>query len=346
MSTAATVTEPSGRRSLRSRFGTSQSANGWAFVIPAVVSIGTFTLVPILMALFVSFRDWNGISPPFQSNFVGMENYQNLLLEPGVARLDFAISLRNNFYYVLGVVPFQTTLAFAIAVIVNQKFLKGKGFFRSAYYFPSITSSIAVALIFKFLFANNGAVNALLQSDITWLQDASGVIHNILGLVGIDSAPQWALDAKIMGLPLWEWMAGPSVTLFAIMILATWTTTGTLMLIFLAGLQGIPNEVEEASMVDGATPLQRFFRVTLPMMRPTLFFVVTIGVIGTWQVFDQIFAISSGGPQKTTLTPAYLVYREAFRNFGAGRAAAISFILFLIIAFFTVIQRKLLPDEA
>lgn len=333
------------RSPLRTRLGTSEKVNGPLFVAPALIGITIFTIIPIFMALAVSFRDWNGVTPPFQSEFIGFDNYRDLLFEPGVPRGDFGISLRNNFYYVLGVVPAQTSIAFVLAVIVNQKFLKGKGFFRSAYYFPSITSSIAVALIFAFLFSNDGAVNALLGTDITWLDDATGVIHAILGAIGIDSAPSFLAEREFLQLSWWEWLSGPSITMLAIMILATWTTIGTQMLIFLAGLQNIPVEVEEASAVDGATPIQRFFRITLPMMKPTLFFVLTVGIIGTWQVFDQIFAISAGGPQKTTFTPAYLVYREGFRNFSMGRATAVSFLLFIIIGVFTIIQRRLISDE-
>ncbi|CAN5461901.1 sugar ABC transporter permease [soil metagenome] len=333
------------RSPLRLRLGTSERINGALFVAPAVIGILIFTLVPIAMAFGMSFRDWNGISPPFQAEYVGLGNYRDLLTEPGVPRSDFGISLRNNLYYVIGVVPVQTSIAFVLAVIVNQRFLRGKGFFRSAYYFPSITSSIAVALIFTFLFSNNGAINALLGTDITWLADASGLIHNLLAIVGVDTAPAFLAERELLGLSWWQWLSGPSVTMFAIMILATWTTIGTQMLIFLAGLQNIPVEVEEASMVDGATGIQRFFRITLPMMKPTLFFVLTVGIIGTWQVFDQIFAISAGGPQKTTFTPAYLVYREGFRNFAMGRATAVSFLLFIIIGVFTILQRRLVSDE-
>lgn len=339
---------------IRERIGSSEALTGWAMTGPVLVGLAVFLLAPIFMALYVSFTDWNGISPPFQAELIGLDNYQDLLIESGIARLDFAIAVRNSLYYVIGVVPAQTAISFGLAVIVNQKFLKGKGFFRSAYYFPSITSSVAISLIFLFLFAQNGAVNRLLgvllpggPPEINWIFNANGVIHNALGVVGVDSAPQALMENSVMGLSLWEWVAGPSVALLAIMVLATWTTIGTLMLIFLAGLQGIPVALEEASMIDGASRLQHFFRVTLPMMRPTLFFVLTVGIIGAWQVFDQVYVISAGGPQKTTITLAYLVYREGFTNFSMGRATAVAFILFVIIAVFTLVQRRLVnPDAA
>ncbi len=250
---------------------------------------------------------------------MGAENYRELLFEDGVRREDFAKSLRNTLYYVLGVVPTQTFIAFVLAVIVNQKFLKGRGFFRTSYYFPSITSSIAVSMIFIFLFQVNGVVNAILPfENIVWLDNANGLIHLVLGSFGVENAPAWMENVRFMDLTLWEWISGPSVTMTSIMILNIWTTIGTLMLIFLAGLQSISPSLEEAAAVDGATGMQRFRRITVPLMRPVIFFVVTLGLIGTWQVFDQIFVISAGGPQKTTLTPAYLMYDSLFREF-AGR---------------------------
>ena len=150
----------------------------------------------------------------------------------------------------------------------------------------------------------------------------------------------------MLGLSLWDWLSGPSVALSVIIMLVVWTTTGTFLLMFLAALQDVPVEVEEAALVDGANRWQSFRNVTLPHLRPTLLLVLTLGLIGTWQVFDQIFAISAGGPQGTTLTPAYLVYREGFRNFGMGRATAVAFLLFIIIIVFNLIQRRIVrPDE-
>jgi multiple sugar transport system permease protein len=264
-------------------------------------------------------------------------------------RGDFAKSLRNNLYYVLGVVPAQTMLAFVLAVVVNSR-LKARTFFRTAFYFPSVTSSIAVAFIFIFLFSPSGVVNAVLSAllpgkvETVWLDDSDGLIHLALGWIGVDQAPG-ALSGEFMDLSWWDWLSGPSVALTSVMVLATWTTTGTFMLMFLAGLQNIPEQLDEAAAIDGASARQRFFRITLPLMKPTLFLVLTLGLIGTWQVFDQVYAMTSGGPQKTTLTPAYLIYREGFENSAMGRAAAIAFVVFVIILVFTGIQRLVLRKE-
>jgi len=315
---------------------------GWLFTAPALAGLLVFLVLPIAVTVWVSTRQWNGIVSPFESQPAGLDNYRELLLDSGVRRGDFAKALRNNFYYVVGVVPTQTFLALVLAVILNQRWLRGRGFFRTAYYFPSITSSIAVALMFTFLFQINGLINAVLPGKaINWLDNPNGLIHLLLGVFGVDRAPAWMAETEIMDLSLWEWLSGPSVTLTAIMILAVWTTTGTMMLIFLAGLQSINPSVEEAALVDGANAFQRFWRITIPLMRPIIFFVLTLGVIGTWQVFDQIFAISFGGPQKTTLTPAFLIYTHLFENSRGGTAAAIAVILFCIIMVFTLLQRRL-----
>jgi multiple sugar transport system permease protein len=333
------------RVSDRTRLDRREPLIGWLFSAPAVLGLVIFLVIPIIAAVWVSFREWNGLTPIFDSTPVGLANYQELLTHDGVRRTDFAISLRNNFYYVLGVVPAQTFLAFIIAVILNQKFLKGKGFFRTAYYFPSITSSIAVTLIFVFLFQTNGAINQVLPiQDIDWLDNARGLIHNFLGVFGVEDGPAFLTNNEFMGLELWDWLAGPSVALTAVMMLVIWTTCGTLMLIFLAGLQNISPSVEEAAIVDGAGPVQRFFRITIPLMRPTIFFVVTLGLIGTWQVFDQVYAGTAGGPRKTTVTPAYLIYVQAFTNSKAGLAGAIAVILFAIIMFFAWVNRKVIRD--
>jgi multiple sugar transport system permease protein len=329
----------------RARLDPKEGVIGWLFVAPAVMGLLVFLVIPILMSVWVSFRDWSGLTPPLESEYVGFDNYTELLVDEGIRQKDFARAVRNNLWYVLGVVPAQTTLAFVLAVIVNQKFLKGKGFFRTAYYFPSITSSVAVTLIFTFLFLTNGMVNKVLPfQDLNWFDNSNGVVHNLLGVFGVEQGPQWMQDTEFLSLELWEWISGPSVAMVAIMLLVTWTTTGTMMLIFLAALQNIPPAVEEAAMVDGASGLQKFFRITLPLMRPTLYFVITLGLIGTWQVFDQIFVATFGGPRKATITPAFWVYFQMFDNSRAGAGAALAVILFFIIMFFDWIKRRFVSD--
>ncbi|WP_327695458.1 carbohydrate ABC transporter permease [Streptomyces sp. NBC_00459] len=326
---------------------------GWLFVSPVLVVLGLFLVVPIVMALWVSLSDWNGQGSPFSSgvDFVGGQNYAPLVTESGLAQSDFMMSLRNNAYYVLFVVPLQTALALGLALLVNGRRLKGKGFFRTAYYFPSVTSSVAISVVFLFIFSSSGVVNSLLAKigvdGPAWFADPRGVIHLALGALGVntDAPPAALADATVGGLSLWDWISGPSVAMTAIIILVVWTTGGTFMLMFLAALQDIPLEVEEAAEIDGTGRWQRFRHVTLPMLKPTLFLVLTLGLIGTWQVFDQIYVMTRGEPGKTTMTPAFLSYQSSFIDNEWGQGSAIAFILFAIIVALTLLQRFVLRDK-
>ncbi|BCL16307.1 carbohydrate ABC transporter permease [Micromonospora sagamiensis] len=340
---------PGGRR--RGGVRGDETLAGWLFVAPVVAILGLFLLLPILMAFWVSLTGWNGQGSPFTSEvpFVGADNYTRLFTEEGLARRDFMTSIRNNLYYVAIVVPTQTALALGLALVVNNRMLRGKSFFRSAFYFPSVTSSVAISVVFLFLFANSGAVNALLGAfgvdGPQWFADARGVLHILLGTVGVDQPPAALTGGGPFGLTWWEWLSGPSVAMVSIITLVVWTTSGTFMLMYLAALQNVPVALDEASTLDGATRWQRFRHVTLPLLKPTTFLVVTLGLIGTWQVFDQVYVMSQGDPAKTTLTPAYLSYRTAFRDFEYGSGAAISFVLFLIIILLTLGQRRLMREK-
>lgn len=342
--------EPVRRGRRRGGIRGNERVAGWVFVAPVVVILGLFMLLPILMALWVSLTSWNGQGSPFTGKvpFVGADNYTHLFTEDGLARRDFMTSIRNNMYYVAIVVPVQTALALFLALVVNNRMLKGKSFFRTAFYFPSVTSSVAISVVFLFMFANSGAINGLLSfvgiDGPQWFADSRGVLHLFLGLFGVDQ-PAALTGGGPFGLTWWEWLSGPSVALTAIIALVIWTTSGTFMLMFLAALQGVPVALEEASVLDGTTRWQRLRYLTLPMIKPTLFLVLTLGLIGSWQVFDQIYVMSQGNPAKTTLTPAYLSYRTAFRDFDYGSGAAISFILFLIIIVLTLAQRRLMRDR-
>jgi multiple sugar transport system permease protein len=342
------VTRP-GRRSgsIRGR----EALAGWLFASPMIVLIGLFLVIPIAMAAWVSVSDWTGRGSPFSGdvNFVGAEHYRELLAEDGLARQDLMVSLRNNFYYVLFVVPLQTALALFLAIVLNRQRLAARGIFRTAYYFPSITSTVTISILFLFMFGGGGVVNAILEKlsidGPQWFADADGVFHLFLGAIGVDNPPSALADHEVLGQSWWDWLAGPSVAMLVLIILAVWTTAGMLMLLFLAALQGIPKEVEEAATMDGANAWQRTRHVTIPMLRPTLFLVLTLGLIGAWQVFDQIYIMSQGDPAKTTLTPAFLSYQASFKGDAWGQGAAIAFILFTIIVIMTIVQRLLVRDR-
>lgn len=328
-----------------------RTRDGWLFITPAVAVLGLFLAFPVVMALWVSFSDWRGVGSPLSGDvsFIGLDNYRSILTGGTLDQRDFGTALRNNFYYVLLVVPLQTALALALASLVHGKVLRGRGFFRTAFYFPSVTSAVAITVLWLFLFSTTGAVNEVLGwigvNGPNWFQDPRGIVHLGLGALGIDTAPGALSEGTMLGVSWWEWLSGPSVAMFALVLLAVFTTSGTFMLLFIAALNNIGDEIEEAGMIDGASAWQRFRHLTLPMIRPTLFLVLTLGVIGTWQVFDQIYTGTQGGPAKTTVTPAFLSYQSAFVDQQWGQGAAIAFILFLIIVSLTLLQRALLRSR-
>ena len=344
----------SARRSRPGRAGTVSRAHkgggltGWLFVSPAVIVLAVFLLFPVLMALWVSVSDWGGVGSPLSGDvhFVGASNYTDLVSGGGLAERDFGISLRNNLWYVLLVVPAQTLLALALAVLVNQKVM-ARGVFRTAFYFPSVTSSVAITVLWLFLFSASGAVNKILSyvgiHGPNWFNDPRGIVATFLGLFHVDGSG--TLTGRFLGVTAWEWLSGPSFAMTAFIIMAIFTTSGTFMLIFLSALQSLSTSVDEAAMLDGAGTWRRFWLVTVPQLRPTFFTVITLGLIGCWQVFDQIYTGTQGDPGKTTLTPAYLSYSSAFIQQDWGRGSAIAFVLFAIIIVFTLLQRLVLRDR-
>jgi multiple sugar transport system permease protein len=321
-----------------------EAAAGWLFLAPVIVILGLFLVLPIAMAVWVSFSDWNGNGSPLgaHAHFVGLDNYRHLLTQPGLDQNNFGTSLRNNVYYVLLVVPIQTAVSLFLAVIVNRR-IRFVGFFRTAFYFPSVTSSVAITILFLFLFSPTGVVNKLLSylgaTGPSWLYDPRGLVHVIADQFGVHQ-PSASLQSHLfLGVSYWDWLSGPSIAMCVFILLAVFTTSGTFMLLFLAALQNIDDSVNEAAALDGATEWRKFRFITVPMIGPTIFTVVTLGLIGTWQVFDQIYVGTKGSPLNTTLTPAFLSFNSSFNSNEWGVGAAIAFILFAIIVFFTVVTR-------
>ena len=233
--------------------------------------------------------------------------------------------MRNNTWYVLLVVPLQTALSLFLAVLVNGAILRGRGFFRTAFYFPSVTARWRSRCCSLFLFSTTGVVNEVLGAiginGPNWFADPRGLLHILFGAVGITDGPAALTENDFLGLSWWNWLAGPSVAMTVFIIMAIFTTSGTFMLLFLAALQNISPEVQEAAMVDGANAWQRFWRVTLPQLKPALFTVLTLGLIGCWQVFDQIYTGTKGQPgQDDADARVPLVRRSVPRpGLGAGR---------------------------
>jgi multiple sugar transport system permease protein len=302
---------------------------GWVFITPALILFIVFLFGPVLFAFYISLHKWELVRP--ERTWVGLQNYRDLMHDN-----DFWTAFRNTVWYAAGVVPAQTITGLVLAVLANRK-IRGKTFFRTAFYFPSISSSVVISIIFLWMYSRRGFINYALEKigfptpQPVWLANPKGVVAMLLDHVGIH-------DVSI-------WLAGPSVALLAIMMLNIWTTTGTMMVIFLAGLQDVPNDVYEAASLDGASRWRMFRDITVPLLKPVTAFVVIVGLIGSFQVFDQIWVMSSGGPQKTTTTLVYLIYTEAFEfGRGFGYASAIATILFLILLIPYFVQKRM-ADE-
>jgi multiple sugar transport system permease protein len=297
------VVRPQARK--RRRLNWRRIFTAYAFLAPYLIVLVVFTLIAVLYAFYLSFYRVNlGIEAPV---FRGIRNYQNIwydLTHDG----DFRVGLINGVKYTVGVVILQTVLGLALAVLLNQR-IRARGFFRTLFYLPALTSSVAISLIFLWLYTPDGAINRLL---------------GVFGLQG----PNWLHD--------------PLTALPAIMLLNIWTTAPTFMIIYLAALQDIPPTLSEAARVDGANGWQVFRHVTLPLLRPTTFLVVALGTIGAFQVFDQIYLMegAEGGPLRSTLTPVVVIYNTAFRSSLFGLACAEAFVLFVVIFAFTIAQRR------
>ncbi len=281
---------------------------GWFFVAPALLFFCVFTVFPVLYGAFLSLFKIN-VTTIDTRTFVGLDNFPKVL-----GNEDFQIALWNTARFSFFVVTLQTMLSLLLAVAVNQK-IKGRTFFRTAFFFPSISSSVVISIIFL------------------WVFNKFGLLNYFLSLFGANG-PVWVDD--------------PKTALPAIMGLNIWTTAGTFMVIYLAALQDIPAQLYEAAAMDGANGVQKFFGITVPLLSSTTFFIVTLGIIGTFQMFDQAFVISagSGGPEKSTLTIVFYIYQQAFRERnGMGVAAAGAVILFVIIFSLTLIQKRFFKTE-
>lgn len=287
-----------------------ESIDGWLFVLPFVVSTATFLIGPALVALMLSFKEYSLIDSTtmFAAKWVGIENYVNVFKDE-----IFKKALLNTTLYSLGVVPVQLVIALTLALIVDSK-IKGKTFFRIAYYIPTITSTVAVSVMFLFIFKADGILNKFLS---------------------------------IFGVPAYNWFTNENLALPSIMTMAIWSSVGLYMIIFLAGLQDIPTSLYEAARIDGATKWKELWNITLPLLKPTFFFNLVVSLIGTFQVFDQAYVVSggNGGPLDATMTVVLYLYRTGFRDFQMGYASAIAFVLFGIIFVLTLIQKKLFGKE-
>ena len=285
-----------------------QAVAAWALALPFVLLFLVFSLGPVLASLGMSFTDMRraDIRDPFAVNPVGLDNYVQLVQDP----LFRKVTLNTLLYLLLGV-PATMAVALLVAVGINRV-ERFRGFFRVGYYLPVVTSIVAVSVVWKFLYRDNG-----------------GLFNTVLGWVGIDG-PGW-LDSTTLSLP-------------SLVLMAVWRNFGTLMVIFLAGLQTIPQEVNEAAEVDGASGWSRFRHITLPMLRPTLLFGAVITGLGYLQFFEEAFVMTKGGPLDSTRSVTYFTFDQfGFGNY--GYAAAASYLLFLAVVLLTWVQFRWLGER-
>lgn len=306
---ALATAKNAGPRVARDRARPGETRAAWILATPFLLLFLLFTVWPVVQSLFMSFTDTRrrDLRTPFAVDFTGFENYARALADP-----TFRKAAWNTAYFVVVGVPLTLAVALAAAVVLDRGITKLRSFYRLGFYTPVITSIVAVAVVWRFL-----------------LQPESGLVNTVLGWFGI-TGPNWLGD--------------PNWSMPALIMMAVWRNFGTGMIIFLAGLQGVPYMLHEAGAIDGASAWQRFWHISFPMLRPTLLFVSVTTVIGYLQVFEEPFVMTQGGPLDSTLTLSYYTYRQfSFGNFGL--AAAVSYMIFLVIAVVTVLQFRALREN-
>jgi len=288
-----------------------QTLAGWMFVAPALSLIGLFFFVPVTAGLVLSITDFDiyASASPATARFVGLGNFAAVLNDPV-----FWIALRNTMFFVLVGGPLTVAISLAAAVLVNSKLARAPAFFRSLYFVPVVTTLVAMAVVWRYLY-----------------HPRYGLLNHVIGLVGLG--------------PI-DWLGDPHLAMPAIVILSVWKKFGYNMLILLAGLRTIPDELYEAARLEGAGWWASFRHVTLPNLAPTFLFVSVMTMIEQFQLFAEPYVMTQGGPLKSTTSIVLLMYEEGFRWWRMGHAAAIAFVLFAIMLVATMVQLRLQKEQA
>jgi ABC-type sugar transport system permease subunit len=279
--------------------------SGLLFLSPTLIVFSLFVVFPVFFSFFLSFHTWNMFSPEHQ--FVGLDNYARVLTTP-----EFWSVLSNTVVYTLGTIPLNMTLALTVAALLNRK-IAGKRWLRTMFFAPVVMSSVAAAVIWRWVYEPN-----------------FGLLNWFLGLFGV---------------PAINWLNDPSAAMFALIVMGVWKTFGVNMVLFSAGLQGIPDHYYEAAAIDGAGAWHKFWHITLPLLSPTTFFILVMSVIGSFQVFDTVYVLTSGGPLGSTKVLVFYLYEQAFKFFEMGYASAVAYLLFAIIFVLTLLQVKYLKGS-
>lgn len=280
----------------------------YLFFLPGLFLYSIFFLYPTISALFYSFTDWDGLSDAYQ--FVGLGNYERALTGDSV----FRKTVGNNLKFMLMVVIFQTLAALAFAMIVLKN-TKTNLFLRALYFFPTILSSVSVAFIWSFIY-----------------DPSLGILNQILGLLGLDFLQQ-------------NWLGNSDIAIYSLAITQIWFHAGQMLIIFVAGLQAIPEDLYEVAKIEGASKWQTFRKVTWPLLAPSATIVIAYTTIQSFKAFDLVFAMTGGGPNNSTEIIATYIFDVAFRSYNFGYASSISVLFMIIIAFITFMQFKALRSD-
>ena len=285
--------------------GRAESRAGWGFITPAMALIGVFFAIPVISALLLSFTDFDiySIGDFKSTRFVGLKNYTDLMEMPL-----FWQALKNTLYFVVVGGPLSAAASLAAALLVHSKLTRLRPFFRSAFFAPWVTTLVAVALVWRYIY-----------------HPQYGLLNAALGLVGLGPV---------------DWLGDPDWAMPSIILLSVWKNFGYNMLVFLAGLSSIPEELYEAAELDGAGAWKRLRHITLPMLGPTFVFVGVVTMIASFQIFSEPYVMTQGGPLKSTTTLVLLMYEQGFRWWRLGLAAAIAVVLFLLTLGGTLLQLR------
>lgn len=300
----ATATQPQPRRGGLSKAERSKRRTGWLMITPAVIHIGLWTAIPVLATFYLSFTDYNIFAAP---QWIWFENYIEMFQDAV-----FVQSIWNTIWYTFWTVPVSMALALIVAVALN-KGLKAQKFYRTAFFLPQVTATVAIAMVWLWIF-----------------NPQYGLLNAFLGLFGIPSQ---------------AWLVDPQWALWSVILVGAWQGIGIKMLIYIAALQNVDESLYEAAALDGASGPRTFWSITVPMLKPATFFVFIISIIGAFQVFDQIYVLTDGGPANATTMMTYEVYRSAFQEFRMGMAAAQSVVLFAFLLVMTLISRRATRED-
>lgn len=306
-----------------------ETAVAYLYLAPAIVLLGAFNFFPAAFAFYISLFKWGLV----QEEFVGLQNYVRLL-----ANEDFWASLGISVWYVALAIPAEMALGLGIAYLLFQP-IRARGAYRTAYFLPYITSSVAAGLVWRWLYKRdggllNGALEAVGLSPLMWLDEPDGVFQMLANLA----------DATLPA-----WLAGPSLALVSVCVMSIWHYLGFYVVIYLAGLGNIPKETYEAARIDGAGEWQAFRWVTLPLLSPTNFFLLITGTIGALQAFNQIYVMTGGGPLDTSRTVLMLIFKTFYQQTRVGYGSAMAFVLTALIllltwANFSLVGRRVTYD--